>query len=78
MKATRALSYFLTYPKCDIEPEDALYEIMVCSTVGIKDYLIAQEEHKDGTKHLHAYIKYDRKVKWGVNKWDLGDHHGNY
>lgn len=40
--------------------------------------MIAQERHQDGTPHLHAFIKYARKVDWKSDKWDIGGHHGNY
>lgn len=35
---------------------------------GIDQYLIAQERHKDGGYHLHAYFKFDRKLDWNSAK----------
>lgn len=40
--------------------------------------MIAQEKHKDESLHLHAFIKYEKKVEWKPTKWDIGTHHGNY
>lgn len=28
----------------------------------IEEYLIAQEKHKDGNNHLHAYVKYKHGI----------------
>jgi len=44
----------------------------------IVEYVVAQEDHEDGGKHLHAFLKYEKKVQFGQNRWDLGSHHGNY
>lgn len=27
---------------------------------------------------MHAFLKYERKVEFGVHKWDIDGHHGNY
>ncbi len=46
--------------------------------------MIAQEEHKDGDLHLHAFLRFDRKVNVvSPSKFDLqnvlgGSSHGNY
>lgn len=44
----------------------------------IEEYVIAQEDHQDGTKHLHAFIKVSRKIQWSATRFDFPDHHGNY
>jgi hypothetical protein len=44
----------------------------------ISEYVIAQEDHKDGTKHLHAFLKVEKKVTFNKNLFDLPEHHGNY
>ena len=43
---------FLTYPKCNLEPKDALEQFN--TKLNIKEYIISQESHQDGDKHLHA------------------------
>lgn len=68
----------MTYPKCAIEPLDALAKIRACHPAQIKDYVIAQENHEDGSKHLHAFIRYDKRVSWSPKLWDIDGHHGNY
>lgn len=44
----------------------------------ITEYVIAQEKHEDGSPHVHAFIKYNKKVEWKETKWDIGGYHGNY
>nr|WAE42421.1 MAG: replication associated protein [Cressdnaviricota sp.] len=70
-------NFFLTYPQCDLSKEDAAKEL------GHKlalDYLIiAQEQHKDGTPHLHALITAKEKAKISNQKFfDIAGFHGNY
>jgi len=75
-KRIQAKGWFLTWPRCSLEKEAAL---RVAEEYGkISEYVIARETHKDGTPHLHAFIKYEKKVYWKQDKWDLGEHHGNY
>ena len=40
--------------------------------------MVASEKHQDGTDHLHAFIKYEKKTEWAPRKWDLDGFHGNY
>lgn len=73
---SRALGWFLTYPKCDAEKEQLLAH---CNTIApVIEYVIAREQHKDGTNHLHAFIKYDHRIEWSDKKWDFLNYHGNY
>lgn len=71
----RAKGWFLTYPKCEVSPQSALEYLKAKDT--IHEYVIAQEEHQDGSHHLHAFIKTDR-VTWTPDRFDLPEHHGNY
>jgi hypothetical protein len=79
---------FLTYPQCQLEPTDALEQLRAAiakmGSRSISEYIVAQEDHKDGHKHLHAYIQVDKKVDvTRPNALDLTDaegkqYHGNY
>ncbi len=51
----RGRCFFLTYPQCPLPPQDA-YEQLYESLGTVKEYIVAQENHKDGGLHLHAYI----------------------
>jgi len=57
---------------------DLLGKLKDCSSVPIKEYVICRELHQDGQPHAHAFIKYERKVEWGVRRWDIDEHHGDY
>lgn len=75
--------YFLTFPQCETSKEDALENLKAwCAEVELKlvDYIVAEEEHKDGAGHLHVYFKVDKKVKMrGTESLDMiGGKHGNY
>jgi len=56
----RAKGWFLTYPKCDVTPQAALEYLKEKHT--ITEYVIAQEQHQDGTNHLHAFIKTEKRT----------------
>lgn len=61
-----ASNFFLTYPQCPMKKEEALSlltaKVKSLSDATLLDYLIAEEKHKDGTPHLHAYLKLSAKV----------------
>lgn len=46
---------------------------------GIKCYVVAQEKHKDGEKHHHAFIQYKKKkdIKDGTKFFDIEIYHPN-
>jgi hypothetical protein len=57
-----AQKVFLTYAKTPkrLTPEILLAKIS--QKAEVESYLISQEQHKDGTYHLHAYIKFAKKL----------------
>lgn len=77
-KDNKYKGWFLTYPKCLIKKEDALtiLETNFPNQV-IKEYIVAEEEHEDGSPHLHAFIKFDKKIKF-TQRFDLLEYHGHY
>lgn len=75
---------FLTYPRCPLTKEECLEQLQsTFSTWGIQEYIVCEEDHRDGGKHLHAVIKLARKcdVKQAT-RLDLSkdgtNYHGNY
>lgn len=67
---------FLTYPQCDVEPSDLLAFLQ--STGTIVDYVIGRERHESEALHLHALIRYDRRVcTRNARNWDYQGHHPN-
>lgn len=73
-----ARNIFLTYPKCELERYNLMSflhqvhpDMVYC--------IIAKENHKDGTPHLHALVTTSKKVDTRDNRfWDLYGFHGNY
>lgn len=55
----QAKSFFLTYPKCPLEPWEMvkLYEEKFYKSCGA----VVSETHKDGSKHLHCLLKFETK-----------------
>lgn len=56
-----AQNLFLTYPTCSLTPQKALTQLQGILP-GIESYIIAQESHEDGQKHLHCYIRLSSRV----------------
>lgn len=44
----------------------------------LEEYVIAEEEHKDGDTHLHAFLKLDKRVYFNEKMFDIAGYHGNY
>jgi len=73
---------FLTYPKCDV-PLKVIHELLVVllrtKHNGIKNYIIAHEDHKDGTPHRHVWLETHSALdRVDANFFDIEGHHGNY
>lgn len=77
---------FLTYPQFgdDFSLEDILQHLreLLADHVPpyqILDYIVAEEQHQDGGRHIHVYIKLDRKCSIARPDFlDLWGVHGNY
>lgn len=66
----------LTYAQCPLTRE------VVANFIGqlheVKKYVIAQEEHKDGGKHIHCYFEFVSKIDVkNVRHFDIDGHHPN-
>lgn len=44
----------------------------------LEEYIIAEEEHKDGELHLHAFLKLNKRVYFKPEMFDICGYHGNY
>jgi hypothetical protein len=76
----QALGWFFTYPQCP-----AIKEFLVdflLKSFKVKEYVVASEKHEDGSPHLHAFVKVEKKISF---KPIMGDfihegvtYHGNY
>lgn len=67
---------FLTYSQCDLDKERVL--TWFHNNFPIKDYIIAQEMHKDGGRHLHVYISTEGKFNiTNARRCDIDGFHPN-
>lgn len=73
---------FLTYPQCNIPLADLLDMLSIKlhnDHNAIKNYIIAHEDHEDGTPHRHCWIELARAPdRVSQNYFDCDGHHGNY
>nr|QSS76782.1 C1 protein [Tomato curly stunt virus]QSS76836.1 C1 protein [Tomato curly stunt virus] len=59
-----AKNYFLTYPHCSLNKEEALHQIQKLYTPTNKKYIkICRELHEDGSPHIHVLIQFEGKYK---------------
>lgn len=57
-----AKNLYLTYPKCDISPTDCLQQLKDKFPNNTFTHSICQEDHEDGTVHLHVLLCFVQKV----------------
>lgn len=72
---------FLTYPRCDMTPQDALEAVKSkLQTHSPTWTVVAREKHEDGANHLHMCIRLSKR--WTSRRSDALDmitgQHGNY
>lgn len=72
--------FFLTFPQCDKSPEDAQQALKDLLGSKYKSSIVAQEQHKDGTPHLHLYVEALKRLDVRDSGWFdvVGGKHGNY
>ena len=62
-----------------MSPQEALERLrLVPTSSSIVEWVVASEKHQDGTDHLHAFIKYEKKTEGLLASGDLDGFHGNY
>ncbi|ABI63395.1 AC1 [Ageratum yellow vein Hualian virus-[Taiwan:Hsinchu:tom:2003]] len=65
-----AKNYFLTYPHCTLNKEEALSQIKALATPTNKLFIrVCRELHEDGTPHLHILIQFEGKFKCQNNRF---------
>lgn len=66
----RAKQWFLTYAQCPLSKELLLKYL---EPLGLEEYVICEEKHKDGSPHLHAYVKLKEKIRFKAHYFDVID-----
>ena len=70
---------FLTYPKCLLERSEVHKYLEQKLKDNIKEYLIVQEQHKDGDKHIHVYLELNKRINYkDCHCLDLNGYVGHY
>jgi len=69
---------FLTYPH-SVVSKQTLGETIVSQVKGIEACVIGEEDHADGTKHLHCILYTEKARNWRFSQLDKwGGKHGDY
>jgi len=75
-----ASKVFLTYSQVTRKFNPQLVLSRISAKAGVEEYLIAQERHKDGGYHIHAYFKFDKKLDYSsescfdIKYWNVSHH----
>lgn len=75
-KRAYAKGWFCTWPQCPLLKEEALQ--ILDKRLLIDEYVICEEKHKDGSPHLHAFIKLRDRKHFRADLFDLDNYHGEY
>jgi len=72
--------FFLTYPQCSVAKELTLMNIKETFKENLRFAVVSEEEHQDGTPHLHVALNLHKRIDWSTcTKMDaLTGQHGNY
>ncbi|AJD07529.1 replication-associated protein [Sewage-associated circular DNA virus-18] len=73
-------NFTITFPQCDVKKEIAVERIEQKFGSEIKGYLVCEEQHKDGTPHLHVYLSFLNKKNFKCHHCFnfIGGKQGNY
>ena len=73
-------NFILTFPQCSEKKEVAAERLEQKWKDEMKGYIVCEEQHKDGTPHLHVYLSFHaRKNFKNPDCFDfIGGKHGNY
>jgi len=73
-----AKNIFLTYPRCDVDKEDALAHFNQLFPDNEFKYTISREQHQDGGYHLHVLLSFSNKLNIrNASHFDLSGFHPN-
>jgi len=53
---------FLTFPQCDVDKDVAMANLLADKRFVVHYAAIAEELHQDGEKHLHCFIRFDKRL----------------
>lgn len=77
---SQSVHWFFTYSKCPLRPQQAVNFFL--EHFSVDKYFVVQEQHKDGTDHLHCYFAFSRRVQGSGYRFNIhladDSYHGNY
>lgn len=86
-KDNKSKGWFLTFPHCPADAQSCLDDLKDKLKekwgLTIEEYVICEEKHKDGSPHLHAFIKiHERRIRFKEDRFNFifegKEYHGNY
>ena len=57
-------NFILTFPQCSISKELAVERLEQKWKDEMKGYVVCEEQHKDGTPHLHVYLSFHERKQF--------------
>ena len=85
-KDNKSKGWFLTYPQCPADAQSCLDDLrdklQEKWNLAIEEYVVCEEKHQDGSPHLHAFLKLDRKIRFKGDRFNFiyegKEYHGDY
>nr|QTE03380.1 MAG: replication-associated protein [Grus japonensis CRESS-DNA-virus sp.] len=74
------MNFILTFPQCDTKKEIAVERLEQKWKDEMKGYIVCEEQHKDGTPHLHVFLQFHNRKNFKDPHWAdfIAGKHGDY
>jgi len=77
---SNGMNFIVTFPQCDTKKEVAAERLEQKWKEELKGYIVCEEQHKDGTPHLHVFLQFSKRKNFKSPDWAdfIGGKHGDY
>jgi len=77
---SNGMNFILTFPQCDTKKEVAIANLEQKWKDELKGYIVCEEQHKDGTPHLHVFLQFSKRKNFKDPHWGdfIAGKHGDY
>ena len=74
------MNFILTFPQCATTKEIAVERLEQKWKDEMKGYIVCEEQHKDGTPHLHVFLQFTKRKNFKDPHWAdfIAGKHGDY
>ena len=74
------MNFILTFPQCATTKETAVERLEQKWKDEMKGYIVCEEQHKDGTPHLHVFLQFTKRKNFKDPHWAdfIAGKHGDY